>query len=77
MLRKENTLIRAHARCIARSETFMPKPPKAPPKFKTEAEEREYWESNDSSDYIDWSQARPARLPALKSSTKTISLRQR
>jgi len=53
----------------------MPKSIKAPPKFKTEAEEREYWESHDSSDYIDWSQARPVRLPALKPSTKTISLR--
>jgi predicted DNA binding CopG/RHH family protein len=53
----------------------MPKPIKAPPEFKTETEEREYWESHDSSDHVDWSKARPVRLPALKPSTKTISLR--
>ena len=53
----------------------MPNTSKGRPKFKTEAEEREYWETHDSSDQIDWSQARPVRLPALKPSTKTISLR--
>ena len=53
----------------------MPKSSKARPKFKTEAEEREFWESQDSSDQVDWSQARQVRLPALKPSTKTISLR--
>ena len=45
------------------------------PEFKTEAEEREFWESHDSSDYLDWSQADAVRLPNLKASTKTISLR--
>lgn len=45
------------------------------PEFKTEAEEREFWEINDSSDYLDWSQAEPASFPKLKPSTKTISLR--
>jgi predicted DNA binding CopG/RHH family protein len=53
----------------------MPKPKKTPPEFKTEAEERAFWESHDSSDYIDWSQAKPARFSNLKPSTKTISLR--
>ena len=53
----------------------MPNTSKGRPKFKTEAEERHYWETHDSSDQIDWSQARPVRLPALKPSTKTISLR--
>jgi predicted DNA binding CopG/RHH family protein len=53
----------------------MSKPSKTPPEFKTEAEERTFWESHDSSDYVDWSQAKPARLPNLKPSTKTISLR--
>ncbi|NKB78237.1 MAG: hypothetical protein GKR96_14685 [Gammaproteobacteria bacterium] len=48
---------------------------KAIPKFKTEAEEQRFWESHDSSDYIDWSKARRAALPNLKPSTKTISLR--
>ena len=53
----------------------MSKPKKAPPKFKTEAEERAFWESHDSSDYVDWKQAQPVLLPNLKPSTKTISLR--
>lgn len=45
------------------------------PEFKNEAEERAFWESQDSSDYIDWRQATPVSLPNLKPSTKTISLR--
>ncbi|UTF51118.1 BrnA antitoxin family protein [Desulfomicrobium sp. ZS1] len=45
------------------------------PEFKTEAEEREFWESHDSTDYVDWRLARPVFLPNLKPSTKTISLR--
>ncbi len=53
----------------------MSKPKKTPPKFKTEAEERAFWESHDSSDYMDWKQAQPALFPNLKPSTKTISLR--
>ncbi len=53
----------------------MSKPKKTPPKFKTEAEERAFWESHDSSDYMDWKQAQPTLLPNLKPSTKTISLR--
>lgn len=53
----------------------MAKSKKALPKFKTEAEERTFWESHDSSDYVDWTQAKPVRFPNLKPSTKTISLR--
>jgi predicted DNA binding CopG/RHH family protein len=45
------------------------------PEFKTEAEERKFWESHDSTDYVDWNQARPTSFPNLKPSTKTISLR--
>jgi len=45
------------------------------PKFKTEADERAFWESHDSSDYIDWKQAQAVTMPNLKPSTKTISLR--
>lgn len=48
---------------------------KAIPKFKTEAEERAFWEKHDSSDYVDWKQARSVAMPNLKPSTKTISLR--
>ena len=45
------------------------------PVFGTEAEERAFWESHDSSDYVDWSKAKRARFPNLKPSTKAISLR--
>ena len=45
------------------------------PKFKTEAEEREFWETHDSTEYIDWSKAVRARFPNLKPSTQSISLR--
>ena len=48
---------------------------KKTPKFKSEAEERAFWETHDSSDYVDWSKAQSAFLPNLKPSTKTISLR--
>ena len=45
------------------------------PDFETEAEERAFWESHDSSDYVDWSRGKLTSLPNLKPSTKTISLR--
>ncbi len=48
---------------------------KRPTKFRSEAEERAYWETHDSSDQVDWSQARSVSLPSLKPSTRTISLR--
>src|SRR5437867_8430535 len=45
------------------------------PKFKTEAAERRFWEGRDSTQYVDWSKAKSARLPNLKPSTQAISLR--
>ena len=53
----------------------MSKPTKAIPRFKNEAEERAFWESQDSSAYVDWSKAKRAVLPNLKPTTRTISLR--
>ena len=53
----------------------MSKRPKAIPKFANEAAERAFWEKNDSTDYLDWSKAKPAAFPNLKPSTQTISLR--
>tara|TARA_R110002110_G_scaffold10551_17_gene51981 strand:+ start:858 stop:1139 length:282 start_codon:yes stop_codon:yes gene_type:complete len=44
-------------------------------KFKTEKAEREFWETHDSSDYLDWSKSESVSLPNLKPFTKTISLR--
>ena len=48
---------------------------KAPPAFANEAEERKFWESHDSADYVDWRKAERARFPNLKPTTTVISLR--
>ena len=48
---------------------------KPTPSFASEADERAFWESHDSTEYVDWSKAEAVRLPNLKPSTKTISLR--
>ncbi len=53
----------------------MSKPLKPVPQFTSEAQERKFWETNDSSAYLDWSRARKGVMPNLKPSTKTISLR--
>jgi len=45
------------------------------PDFKSEAEEREFWETHDTTEYVDWSKARFVTFPNLKPSTETISLR--
>ena len=45
------------------------------PVFESEAEEQVFWESHDSSDYVDWSQAERVRFANLKPSTQAISLR--
>jgi predicted DNA binding CopG/RHH family protein len=47
------------------------------PKFRSEAEERAFWEAkgSDSTEYLDWAKAQRVVLPNLKPSTKTISLR--
>ena len=45
------------------------------PKFKTEEEEREFWATHDSSEYIDWSKSKTIILPKLKPTLKTISIR--
>ena len=45
------------------------------PRFKNEDQEREFWATHDSTDYIDWSQAKRAVFPNLKPSTESISLR--
>jgi predicted DNA binding CopG/RHH family protein len=45
------------------------------PTFESESEERRFWESHDSTDYVDWSRAERVRLPNLRPSTTSISLR--
>ena len=55
----------------------MSKQTKPLPKFKSQAEERAFWEAkgSDSTEYLDWTKAQRVVLPNLKPSTKTISLR--
>lgn len=48
---------------------------KAVPRFRTEAEERRYWETHDSTEHVDWSKAKRVRFPNLRPSTTAISLR--
>ena len=48
---------------------------KSIPEFASEAAEREFWEDQDSADYVDWAKAERVRFPNLKPSTKSISLR--
>ncbi len=45
------------------------------PKFKNEAEEHEFWENHDSTEFLDWNSAEETIFPKLKLSTKTISIR--
>ena len=45
------------------------------PAFATETEERQFWETHDSTDYVDWTKAQRARLPNLKPTSAAISLR--
>lgn len=45
------------------------------PEFTTPEEEQTFWESHDSTEFLDWKKAKKVKLPNLKKSTKTISLR--
>ena len=53
----------------------MTREPKPLPSFKNEAEEREFWETHDSAEFLDWSKAKVVRLPKLKPTGTAISLR--
>ena len=48
------------------------KKPKPVPTFKTEAEERKFWETHDSTDYVGWSKAERVRFPNLKASISSF-----
>ena len=53
----------------------MTKKTKPIPVFASEASERKFWQSHDSTAYVDWTKAKRARFPNLKPSTTAISLR--
>ena len=45
------------------------------PEFRSEEDERNFWAERDSTEFIDWRSAQRHRLPYLKPSLRTISLR--
>ena len=45
------------------------------PEFENEDEEREFWWTHDSTEYVDWDKAEVVVFPNLKPTTRTISLR--
>ncbi|HVZ58793.1 MAG TPA: BrnA antitoxin family protein [Patescibacteria group bacterium] len=45
------------------------------PDFKTFEEEAEFWDTHDSTEYVDWSKAKKVVFPNLKPTTESISLR--
>jgi predicted DNA binding CopG/RHH family protein len=49
---------------------------KSVPRFSSEDEEREFWATHDSTEYVDWSRAeRNPAFPHLKPSTRMVSIR--
>ena len=45
------------------------------PNFRSEDEEREFWSTHDSTEYIDWSKAKLLVLPNLKLSDDLLELK--
>jgi predicted DNA binding CopG/RHH family protein len=45
------------------------------PEFPSEDDERGFWAEHDSTEFIDWSAARRRKLPNLRPTLRTISLR--
>ena len=45
------------------------------PKFDNEDQERDFWASHNSTEYVDWEKAKRMKFPDLKPSTRTISIR--
>ena len=58
-----------------RSAKSMPITKKQMPEFQSEEEARKFWATHDSTPYVDWKSAQRTRLPNLKPSLRTISLR--
>ena len=45
------------------------------PYFKTESEERKFWQTHDSTEYVDWSKAQRVNFPNLRLTSKPITIR--
>ena len=53
----------------------MKKQLKTIPYFRTEKKEREFWQTHDSTEYVDYTTARRVRFPNLKLTSKPITIR--
>lgn len=74
-VRKEKLRV-ISARDMNRKAGWFTKPmKKKSPQFKDEDEERKFWQTHDSTEYVDWKNADRLTLSNLKPSVKTISLR--
>ena len=67
------TLPRQHILIYTKARCKMKKPLRPIPKFRSATTERKFWGTHDTTQYLDWSQAQPARFPNLRPSTKSIS----
>ncbi|MBI4059114.1 BrnA antitoxin family protein [Candidatus Microgenomates bacterium] len=45
------------------------------PHFKNEAEERKFWQTHDSTEYVDYSSVKNVKFPNLKLTSKPITIR--
>ena len=45
------------------------------PSFKSEAEEREFWQTYDSTEYVDYDSVKNVKFPNLKLTSKPITIR--
>lgn len=45
------------------------------PEFRNQEEEFDFWSKADTTEYIDWSKAKRVKLPNLKPTLRTISIR--
>lgn len=45
------------------------------PKFASERQEREFWQTHDSTEYVDWSKAKRVSFPNLKLTSRPITIR--
>jgi hypothetical protein len=70
--KRENKIRVISARPISKKKRiFM----KTIPTFKNQQDEINFWDKNDATEYFDMTKAKRVKLPNLKKSTKTISLR--
>lgn len=72
---RQNKIRIISARHDGRRKTELPAMKKTIPTFKSEVAERRFWQTHDTTDYVDWSAAENVVLPKLKPSTRSISIR--